>query len=241
MIFAPRRSPKYYSQKAKEILETTIDKALVDRRNFLKEQSVKDDEEIARTEAMVDRMRTAATNASIAALGRAVHAKQTHLDRLRARRIKAPFVEVRQPAITLPEVEGDAEKTVLSVWDYEVAFDELLLSNVCFELHGNEKVAIVGANGTGKTTLLREIYKNKNGAISIAEDVKVGFLSQIHGEMLDENKNISAVGKAMAEVFNNAGISPPNTLLNSLNTFGHTYFSILTGTSFVSWGPSALS
>lgn len=156
----------------------------------LKEQSVKDDEEIARTEAMVDRMRTAATNASIAALGRAVHAKQTHLDRLRARRIKAPFVEIRQPAITLPEVEGDAEKTVLSVWDYEVAFDELLLSNVCFELHGNEKVAIVGANGTGKTTLLREIYKNKNGAISIAEDVKVGFLSQIHGEMLDENKTV---------------------------------------------------
>lgn len=163
------------------LLQTKID---------LKEQSVKDDEEIARTEAMVDRMRTAATNASIAALGRAVHAKQTHLDRLRARRIKAPFVEVRQPAITLPEVEGDAEKTVLSVWDYEVAFDELLLSNVCFELHGNEKVAIVGANGTGKTTLLREIYKNKNGAISIAEDVKVGFLSQIHGEMLDENKTV---------------------------------------------------
>ena len=163
------------------LLQTKID---------LKEQSVKDDEEIARTEAMVDRMRTAATNASIAALGRAVHAKQTHLDRLRARRIKAPFVEVRQPAITLPEVEGDAEKTVLSVWDYEVTFDELLLSNVCFELHGNEKVAIVGANGTGKTTLLREIYKNKNGAISIAEDVKVGFLSQIHGEMLDENKTV---------------------------------------------------
>lgn len=163
------------------LLQTKID---------LKEQSVKDDEEIARTEAMVDRMRTAATNASIAALGRAVHAKQTHLDRLRARRIKAPFVEIRQPAITLPEVEGDAEKTVLSVWDYEVAFDELLLSNVCFELHGNEKVAIVGANGTGKTTLLREIYKNKNGAISIAEDVKVGFLSQIHGEMLDENKTV---------------------------------------------------
>ena len=156
----------------------------------LQEKAVADNEEIARTEAMVDRMRTAATYASIASLGRAVHAKQTHLDRLRARRIKEPFVDIRQPKITLPEVEGDAQQTVLSVWDYEVAFDELLLSDVCFELHGNEKVAIVGANGTGKTTLLRDIYKNKKSAITIAEDVKVGFLSQLHGEMLDENKTV---------------------------------------------------
>ncbi|MBQ8803684.1 MAG: ABC-F family ATP-binding cassette domain-containing protein [Tyzzerella sp.] len=156
----------------------------------LQEKAAADNEEIARTEAMVDRMRTAATYASIASLGRAVHAKQTHLDRLRARRIKEPFVDIRQPKITLPEVEGDAEKTVLSVWDYEVAFDELLLSDVCFELKGNEKVAIVGANGTGKTTLLRDIYKNKKAAITIGEGVKVGFLSQIHGEMLDESKTV---------------------------------------------------
>lgn len=163
---------------------------LLQKKVELQEQSAKENEEIARTEAMVDRMRTAATNASIAALGRAVHAKQTHLDRLRARKIKEPFVDIRQPKITLPEVEGDAEKTVLSVWDYEVAFDELLLSDVCFELRGNEKVAIVGANGTGKTTLLREIFKNKNEAITIGEDVKVGFLSQIHGEMLNEENTV---------------------------------------------------
>lgn len=163
---------------------------LLQKKIELQEKAAADLEEIARNEAMVDRMRTAATNASIAALGRALHAKETHLERLRARRIKEPFVDISQPKIVLPEVETDAEKTVLSVWDYEVAFDELLLSDVCFELHGNEKVAIVGANGTGKTTMLREIYKNKHSAITISEGVKVGFLSQIHGEMLDESKTV---------------------------------------------------
>lgn len=163
---------------------------LLQKKIELQEKAAADLEEIARNEAMVDRMRTAATNASIAALGRALHAKETHLERLRARRIKEPFVDISQPKIVLPKVETDAEKTVLSVWDYEVAFDELLLSDVCFELHGNEKVAIVGANGTGKTTMLREIYKNKNSAITIGEDVQVGFLSQIHGEMLDESKTV---------------------------------------------------
>lgn len=164
--------------------------ALLQKKVELAELAARDTEEIERTEKMVDRLRTNATNASIAALGRAVHAKQTHLDRLRARRIKAPFLDIRNPQIVFPEVEVDAEKVALSVWDYEVAFDELLLENVSFELHEGEKVAIVGANGTGKTTMLREIYKNKNEAITIGEDVEVGFLSQIHGEMLDESLTV---------------------------------------------------
>lgn len=164
--------------------------ALLQRKVEMQEQAAAEDEEIKRTEEMVDRMRTKATYASIASLGRAVHAKQTHLDRLRARRIKEPFVDIRQPHIQLPEVEADPEKMVLSVWDYEVAFDELLLTGVSFELHANEKVAIVGANGTGKTTLLRDIYKNNKQEIQIGEGVDVGFLSQIHGEMLDESKTV---------------------------------------------------
>lgn len=156
--------------------------ALLQRKIELQELAKKAQDEIARNEEIVNRMRTAATNASIAALGRTLHARETHLARLRARQIKEPFVDIHQPEIILPVVETDPEKVVLSVWGYEVAFDELLLSDVCFELHGNEKVAIVGANGTGKTTLLRDIYKNNHPSITIGEGVKVGFLSQVYGE-----------------------------------------------------------
>ena len=164
--------------------------ALLQKKIELQEMAAEEQEEIARAEKMVERLRAEATRASIASLGRTVHAKQTYLDRLKARAIKEPFVDIRLPKITLPEIEVDEEPVVLQVSDYDVAFDETILENVSFELKAGEKVAIVGANGTGKTTLLRDIIKNTNPAIKIGEDVEVGFLSQLHGEMLDESKTV---------------------------------------------------
>ena len=156
---------------------------------------------------MVERMRKDATKADIASLGRALHAKVTHLERLRARAIKTPFVDIRLPKIQLPEIEVEAalskgdseggveenmklEKAVLTITDYSVTFDDILLENVSFELKAGEKIAIVGANGTGKTTLLRDVYKNTSDAIRLGEDVEIGFLSQLHGEMLNEENTV---------------------------------------------------
>lgn len=185
----------------------------------MQELVAKEQEEIERNQKIVDKLRANATRVTSASRGKALHARVSYLERLEARRIKAPFVNLRQPKIVLPIVAADAEllfqktegeqkevvekefieatdklpeekKTVLQVSDYTVSYDELLLENVNFELKEGDKVAIVGPNGTGKTTLLRDIYKNESGFISLAEDVKVGFLSQIHGEMLKESNTI---------------------------------------------------
>ena len=169
---------------------TAYNFALLEKKIELQEMVAEEQEEIARAEKMVERLRAEATKMSIASLGRTVHAKQTYLDRLKARAIKEPFVEIRLPKITLPEVEVNPEEVVLSVNEYDVAFDESILENVSLELKAGEKVAIVGANGTGKTTMLRDIFKNSNPSIQIGEGVEVGFLSQLHGEMLDESKTV---------------------------------------------------
>ena len=164
----------------------------------VKTASLADEEEIARTQEMVDILRKRATLMVNPVIGKSVNAKQSQLDRLRARQIKAPFIEIREPEIVLPEVElpeasADEEKEqnpVLTVTDYQVEFDKSLLEHVSFSIYPGEKVAIVGANGTGKTTLIRDILKNEHPAIHIDENVTYACLSQLQGETIDGSKTV---------------------------------------------------
>lgn len=159
----------------------------------LRIQNIEEQEEIARTERMVEILRKRASDMVNPEIGKAVNAKQSQLDRLLARQIKAPFIEVREPEIVLPDVSVEPEGAVLKITDYQVEFDKDLLQNVNFELHAGEKVAIVGANGTGKTTLIRDILKNDSPSICIDENTRYACLSQLQGEYMDEDKTVYQV------------------------------------------------
>ncbi len=159
----------------------------------LKLQNIEEQEEIARTQELVDILRKRATEKVNPVIGRSVNAKQSQLDRLVARQIKAPFIEMREPGIVLPKVnvkEAAEKKPVLTITDYQVSFEEDLLENVSFQLFAGEKAALIGANGTGKTTLIRDILQNDHPAIHIDENTKYACLSQLQEEGLDEEKTV---------------------------------------------------
>ena len=156
----------------------------------LQELAAADTAEIERNKVIINKLRLAATFHTEASRGKSLHAREKVLERLEARRIKAPFVEIRQPEIVLPDLPESEETTVLKVHDYSAAFEEVLLEHVSFEMKSTDKVALIGPNGTGKTTLLRDIYKNKTQSIQVGDQVKMAFLSQIQGEMLGEDHTV---------------------------------------------------
>lgn len=156
----------------------------------LQELAVADALEIERNKAIVNKLRIVATYHTEAARGKSLHAREKILERLEARRIKAPFVEIKQPEIKLPELGEVEASTALKVNHYSVAFQEVLIEDASFEIGSSDKVALIGPNGTGKTTLLRDIYKNQQDSIEIGDNVIMAFLSQIQGEMLKEESDV---------------------------------------------------
>jgi len=89
----------------------------------------------------------------------------------------------------------------------------LLLENVNFEIKSTDKVALIGSNGTGKTTLLRDIYKNNSDSIEINENIEVAFLSQLQGEMLNESNTI-------LDEFFDAGFKTNQSIQNYVSRYG---------------------
>ena len=150
-----------------------------------------DSAEISRLEALVERLRDDATQVISPQKGRVLKGKVSQLNRALARRTEVPYVETRRPDIRLPEVEMPEEpQTLLTVTDYSLSFEKKLLSGVSFELKEGEKVALVGPNGTGKTSMLREIWKGRHPAVSFAEEAEVGFFSQLHEEVFREEDSL---------------------------------------------------
>ena len=157
----------------------------------LQELASADTEEIERTDELIDRLRELASENKEQFRGKTLRARVKIKERLEARRIKAPFVEIKEPNIIFVTANEVEEKTALKVTDYNLAFDEVLLENINFEIKSTDKVAIVGANGTGKTTLFQTIFENNNPSIEIDKNIKVGYLSQLQGQTLNYSNTIT--------------------------------------------------
>lgn len=189
--------------------------ALLQMKIEQQELAASDMEEIERNRRIVERLRNEATKIDSAARGRNLKARVSLLERLEERKTKSPFVDIRQPQIELyRDRDSDMDrKTVLQVNHYEVSFDRKVMEDVTFSIEAGEKVAIVGSNGTGKTTILRDIYKNRHPSVSLGENVKTAYLSQMHGEVFDEKETV-------LKNFENVGFETDEEIVQYLKTYG---------------------
>ena len=89
-----------------------------------------------------------------------------------------------------PRIESG--KNVLDVTDLTKAYDHRLFSDINFNLRRGDHVAIIGDNGTGKTTILKiinNIVSADSGEIKLGTNVCIGYYDQEH-HVLHDDKTI---------------------------------------------------
>ncbi len=181
----------------------------------LQELAAEDTAEIERNDILIERLRELATENAERFRGKTLRARVKIQERLEQRRIKAPFLAIKEPDINL-NTDNELEETIaLKVNGYNAVFDDVLLEDVNFEVKSTDKVAIVGSNGTGKTTLMQDIFKNSsnNDSIEINEQVKISYLSQLQYKTLNDSNTIR-------EEFIESGFKNNDEIMEHISKYG---------------------
>ena len=139
---------------------------------------------IEKTEEFIERFRYKATKAV------QVQSKIKQLKKLD--RITVENEDISNVNIKFPPCPHSG-KIVVEIKNLTKHFgNHLVLQNIDFVLEQGEKVAFIGKNGEGKTTLSRILAGNLDyeGYFKIGHQVKIGYFAQNQDDILDENKTI---------------------------------------------------
>ena len=97
---------------------------------------------------------------------------------------------------------------VLTVKELTKSFEDgALFNNITFDIKRGEKVAIVGPNGVGKTTLFRMIMAQSDisgGSITLGSNVHIGYYDQEHATLNPNHTIMQEIQDAFPDLTNTA-------------------------------------
>lgn len=143
----------------------------------LMKQYMNQQTEIKHQEEVITKLRSFNREKSI----KRAESRQKMLDKMD--RIEKPIEENTQMHLLFtPKIQSGND--VLTVKNLSKSFGTLsLFSDIAFEVKRGEKVAIIGDNGTGKTTILKMINKMlapDTGSITLGTNVQIAYYDQEH-------------------------------------------------------------
>lgn len=130
--------------------------------------------------------------------------------------IERPLEDAKKADFSF-DVAITSGRDVLSTENFSFRYkgmDEPLFSNVTFSIQRGERVALIGENGIGKTTLLKSIINDTENFIH-GTNVQIGYYSQ-------EQEDLNEVNTILEEVW---GAFPNKTELEIRTVLGNFLFS----------------
>ncbi len=138
--------------------------------------------EIKRLQAIADRFRYKPSKASMAM------SKLQKIEQMK--RIDKPQKYDLKTFNTTLKVESESSNIVLTVRDLEFGYNNVSLGKASFELYKGQKLAIIGENGKGKSTLIKTLIgllPKISGKISYGFNVKKEYFDQQIEFISEEN------------------------------------------------------
>lgn len=103
---------------------------------------------------------------------------------------------IQRPYIRFPVPEKQSGQVVLKVDNVSKGYDgHPVIKNFSCEIYRGDKIAIIGNNGRGKTTLIKllaGIFPPDSGHITFGHGVDIGYFPQNHGEVLNKHSKETA-------------------------------------------------
>jgi len=142
------------------------------------------EKQIQQTEKLIERFRAKASKASMAQslIKKLDKIERIEIDPEENRKIKFQFSISHQPG-----------KIILKAKDITKSFgDKHVLNSVNIEIERGEKIAFVGQNGQGKSTLAKILVGEleSKGKVSLGHNVQIGYFAQNQSTYLDRTKTV---------------------------------------------------
>lgn len=140
--------------------------------------------QIQDTEAFIERFRYKATKSN------QVQSRIKQLEKLE--RIEVDEVDNSRLNLKFPPAPRSGSYPVIAENVSKNYGSHLVFSNVEFTINRGEKVAFVGKNGEGKSTLVKCIMNeiDFDGKLTLGHNVKIGYFAQNQAQLLDENLTV---------------------------------------------------
>ncbi|MBX9831378.1 ATP-binding cassette domain-containing protein, partial [Candidatus Babeliales bacterium] len=135
---------------------------------------------------------------------RTTNKKQSAINQTR-QKIEAELQDLRLPEVIKPKFNLPAtsahQQTMVSIREGSCGYQQPVLENIMLQIMSTERIALVGNNASGKSTLVKAIMHNtsvtRNGSWQLPATKDIGYLDQ-HNKNLTDNTSVFDIIKEIA-------------------------------------------